>query len=68
MLDPANPKMDVTLRPVSGRRCRVLFSYQPANDDELELQVGDVIDILSEVEEGWWKGKLNAQVSTIQNG
>ncbi|XP_046668122.1 SH3 domain-containing kinase-binding protein 1-like isoform X2 [Homalodisca vitripennis] len=65
MLDPANPKMDVTLRPVSGRRCRVLFSYQPANDDELELQVGDVIDILSEVEEGWWKGKLNAQVGVF---
>ncbi|XP_054258288.1 SH3 domain-containing kinase-binding protein 1-like [Macrosteles quadrilineatus] len=57
--------MDVPLRAVPGRRCKVLFSYQPANDDELELQVGDLIDILSEVEEGWWRGKLNGQVGVF---
>jgi hypothetical protein len=47
----------------SGRRCKVLFSYQPANEDELELEVDDVIDILAEVEEGWWKGRLGDTVS-----
>uniref|UniRef100_T1I2U6 SH3 domain-containing protein n=1 Tax=Rhodnius prolixus TaxID=13249 RepID=T1I2U6_RHOPR len=40
------------------RKCKVLFHYKPANEDELELQVGDIIDVISEVEEGWWKGKL----------
>ena len=47
----------------SGRRCRVLFSYAPANEDELALQVDDEIDILAEVEEGWWRGKLGDTVS-----
>lgn len=31
------------------RQCKVLFDYQPVNDDELELKVGDIIDITEEV-------------------
>lgn len=31
------------------------------NDDELELEVNDVIEILDEVEEGWWMGLLNGK-------
>ncbi|XP_008844955.1 CD2-associated protein [Nannospalax galili] len=41
------------------RQCKVLFEYLPQNEDELELKVGDVIDINEEVEEGWWSGILN---------
>uniref|UniRef100_A0A3Q2DPF4 Osteoclast-stimulating factor 1 n=1 Tax=Cyprinodon variegatus TaxID=28743 RepID=A0A3Q2DPF4_CYPVA len=43
------------------RQCKVLFDYQPLNDDELELKVGDIVDILEEVEEGWWSGTLNSK-------
>nr|2KRN_A Chain A, CD2-associated protein [Mus musculus] len=42
-----------------GRQCKVLFDYSPQNEDELELIVGDVIDVIEEVEEGWWSGTLN---------
>uniref|UniRef100_A0A0A9YD01 CD2-associated protein n=2 Tax=Lygus hesperus TaxID=30085 RepID=A0A0A9YD01_LYGHE len=49
----------------SGRKCKVLFSYKPAIEDELELQVGDVIDIIAEVEEGWWKGKLKDKIGVF---
>ncbi|XP_045447051.1 SH3 domain-containing kinase-binding protein 1-like [Melitaea cinxia] len=38
-------------------RCRAVFSYQPANPDELPLCVGDVLEVLGEVEEGWWQGR-----------
>ncbi|XP_064071482.1 SH3 domain-containing kinase-binding protein 1-like [Vanessa tameamea] len=38
-------------------RCRAVFSYQPANPDELPLCVGDVLEVLGEVEEGWWYGR-----------
>lgn len=31
------------------RQCKVLFEYQPVNEDELELKVGDIIDINEEV-------------------
>ncbi|XP_039087163.1 CD2-associated protein isoform X1 [Hyaena hyaena] len=41
------------------RQCKVLFEYLPQNEDELELKVGDIIDITEEVEEGWWSGTLN---------
>lgn len=44
---------------IKKRQCKVLFEYIPQNDDELELKVGDIIDINDEVEEGWWSGTLN---------
>lgn len=31
------------------RQCKVLFDYQPLNEDELELKVGDILDITEEV-------------------
>ncbi|NXW04668.1 CD2AP protein, partial [Fregetta grallaria] len=43
------------------RQCKVLFEYYPQNEDELELKLGDVIDINEEVEEGWWSGTLNGK-------
>ncbi|KAM6280018.1 CD2-associated protein isoform 2-T2 [Porphyrio hochstetteri] len=43
------------------RQCKVLFEYVPQNEDELELKLGDVIDISEEVEEGWWSGILNGK-------
>ncbi|CAN9507616.1 unnamed protein product [Ophioblennius macclurei] len=43
------------------RQCKAQFDYQPVNDDELELKVGDIIDITEEVEEGWWSGCSNGK-------
>lgn len=58
VLGEAAADTTVVMRKRPGRKCRVLFSYAPANADELELHVDDVIDVLSEVEEGWWRGRL----------
>lgn len=43
------------------RLCKVVFEYQPLNEDELELKVGDVVEIIEEVEEGWWSGSSNGK-------
>uniref|UniRef100_A0A8C9T6T7 Osteoclast-stimulating factor 1 n=1 Tax=Scleropages formosus TaxID=113540 RepID=A0A8C9T6T7_SCLFO len=43
------------------RQCKVLFEYTPQNEDELELKVGEIIDITEEVEEGWWSGTLHGK-------
>ncbi|XP_026146048.1 CD2-associated protein-like isoform X2 [Carassius auratus] len=43
------------------RQCKVLFEYLPHNEDELELKIGDIIDITEEVEEGWWSGSMNGK-------
>ncbi|XP_072760265.1 uncharacterized protein [Anoplolepis gracilipes] len=62
-----NTKSDeVTLRNGSGRRfCKVLFSYDPCNEDELTLVPQDLIEFLGEVEEGWWRGRLKGRVGVF---
>uniref|UniRef100_A0A8C1Y3I8 SH3-domain kinase binding protein 1 n=1 Tax=Cyprinus carpio TaxID=7962 RepID=A0A8C1Y3I8_CYPCA len=63
----ASPKSEPSLRSarkgeaIRKRRCKAAFSYAPQNEDELELKIGDVIEILGEVEEGWWEGFLNGR-------
>ncbi|XP_076373762.1 SH3 domain-containing kinase-binding protein 1-like isoform X3 [Tachypleus tridentatus] len=56
---------DVRRVTFKGCRARVLYSYTPANDDELELEVNDIIEVLDEVEEGWWKGILKGSVGVF---
>lgn len=62
-----NTKSDeVTLRNGSGRRfCKVLFSYEPCNEDELSLVPQESIEFLEEVEEGWWRGRLRGRVGVF---
>lgn len=56
----------VTLRNGSGRRfCKVLFSYEPCNEDELSLVPQDSVEYLGEVEEGWWRGRLRGRVGVF---
>ncbi|KAK2870176.1 hypothetical protein Q8A67_024568 [Cirrhinus molitorella] len=63
----ASPKSEPSLRPakkgeaIRKKRCKAAFSYTPQNEDELELKIGDVIEVLGEVEEGWWEGLLNGK-------
>ena len=47
------------------KRCRVLFSYQPLHEDELELSVDQVLEFLGEVEDGWWKGRAAGRVGVF---
>ena len=47
------------------KQCRVLFSYQPQHEDELELKLEDVVEFMAEVEDGWWKGKLRGRVGVF---
>ncbi|XP_076764214.1 uncharacterized protein LOC143431391 [Xylocopa sonorina] len=44
--------------------CKVLFPYDAANIDELTLNEGDIITLLSTnaSDKGWWIGELNGQV------
>eukprot|EP00095_Tigriopus_kingsejongensis_P008936 maker-scaffold199_size265817-snap-gene-1.48 protein:Tk08936 transcript:maker-scaffold199_size265817-snap-gene-1.48-mRNA-1 annotation:"low quality protein: sh3 domain-containing kinase-binding protein 1" len=64
---------DVQLRPKNPpnsksahkRQCRVLFSYSPAHEDELELKLDEMVDFLGEVEDGWWKGQLNGKTGVF---
>ncbi|KAM3931418.1 CD2-associated protein isoform 2-T2 [Leptodactylus fuscus] len=56
------PPLNKSLKKKSKKRqCKVLFEYIPQNEDELELRVGDILDITEEVEEGWWSGTSNGR-------
>jgi hypothetical protein len=50
---------------VKQRRVKAAFSYTPQNEDELRLEVDDVIDVMGEEEEGWWKGRLKGRVGVF---
>ncbi|XP_051892552.1 SH3 domain-containing protein 21 isoform X5 [Pristis pectinata] len=43
------------------RLCEVVISYNPVRQEHLELSVGDIIEVLDEVESGWWLGKKNGK-------
>ncbi|XP_033964364.1 SH3 domain-containing kinase-binding protein 1 isoform X1 [Pseudochaenichthys georgianus] len=63
----SSPVSDPSLRPgrrveqIRKRRCKASFSYVPQHEDELGLKIGDIIEIIAEVEEGWWEGLLNGK-------
>ncbi|XP_068426223.1 SH3 domain-containing protein 21 isoform X2 [Clinocottus analis] len=43
------------------RKCEVAFAYNPLNEDELHLVVGETIEIIREIEDGWWMGVKNGR-------
>ena len=47
--------------------CEVLFPYRSVNEDELDLQPGQVIKIISrDLEDpGWWRGSYNGKVGVF---
>lgn len=47
--------------------CRVIFTYKPVNEDELELKEGEIITVLSKElpDKGWWKGELKGKIGVF---
>ncbi|XP_054903337.1 SH3 domain-containing protein 21 isoform X2 [Poeciliopsis prolifica] len=50
---------------VQTRKCEVAFAYTPQNEDELELAVGETLEIIREIEDGWWMGLKNGKVGAF---
>jgi len=38
------------------KRHRALYNYIPQNDDEVELQEGDVVYVMEKCDDGWFVG------------
>uniref|UniRef100_A0A3Q4GSJ4 Osteoclast-stimulating factor 1 n=1 Tax=Neolamprologus brichardi TaxID=32507 RepID=A0A3Q4GSJ4_NEOBR len=47
------------------RKCEVLFPYSPVNEDEMELVAGETIEIVREIEDGWWMGVKNGKLGAF---
>lgn len=37
------------------------FSYGAENEDELSLEPGQIVEVIDEEEEGWWRGAVNGR-------
>ncbi len=48
--------------PNPGTLLRAIQAYSPNYFDELNLNVGDRITFLDQIEPGWWRGKSNSRV------
>eukprot|EP00041_Stephanoeca_diplocostata_P022037 m.522719 g.522719 ORF g.522719 m.522719 type:complete len:486 (+) comp21969_c0_seq1:109-1566(+) len=60
---PAVPPVPKAVPPPAngGKQCKCTFAYDAQNSDELSLSIGDIVDITSQAEEGWWEGTLNGK-------
>lgn len=47
------------------RWCKVNFNYNPEQADELKLQIGEIVEVIKEIEDGWWLGKKNGQLGAF---
>lgn len=48
-------------------QCKVLYAYAPVNEDELKLNEGDIITIVTKdlPDKGWWKGELRGKIGVF---
>ncbi|KAM4579579.1 SH3 domain-containing protein 21 isoform 2-T2 [Odontesthes bonariensis] len=47
------------------RKCEVAYAYTPQNEDEMELALGETVEIIGEIEDGWWMGLKNGKVGAF---
>ncbi|XP_036042215.1 nostrin isoform X2 [Onychomys torridus] len=45
----------------SNHLCKALYTFQARQDDELNLEKGDIVTLHEKKEEGWWFGSLNGK-------
>lgn len=47
--------------------CKVIYTYNPVNEDELKLLEGDIVTVLSKElpDKGWWKGELKGKIGVF---
>lgn len=58
-------KINVCPQKKKQRWCRAEYSYSPSKPDELELIAGEIVEILEEIEDGWWLGKKGDMVGAF---
>uniref|UniRef100_A0AAV2MAA5 SH3 domain-containing protein n=1 Tax=Knipowitschia caucasica TaxID=637954 RepID=A0AAV2MAA5_KNICA len=62
-MEPRSVRQTKKTKPT--RRCEVVYPYSAQNHDELELCAGEVIEIMNEIEDGWWMGIKNGKVGAF---
>ncbi|XP_068698264.1 uncharacterized protein [Montipora foliosa] len=55
------PDVDPASDSVAGKEAKVTFDYEAHDQDELTLKLGDIVHVLGEEEQGWWRGQLGGK-------
>ena len=50
---------------VTGKKAKVTFSRHAADGYELSLNYGDIVDIQSDMRDGWWWGQLSGKEGMV---
>lgn len=48
-------------------RFQALYNYVPQNDDELELQEGDMVNVMEKCDDGWFVGMSDCSTKTQES-
>uniref|UniRef100_A0A8C3W424 Nostrin n=1 Tax=Catagonus wagneri TaxID=51154 RepID=A0A8C3W424_9CETA len=58
---PSSSSAASSVTQVGNGLCKALYSFQARQDDELNLEKGDIVTIHTKKEEGWWFGSLKGK-------
>lgn len=42
-------------------QCKAIYDFEAQNPGELEFKEGQIIDLISQIDENWYEGKLNGK-------
>lgn len=59
--NPSSSRPGSSVSQGSNQLCKALYTFQARQDDELNLEKGDIVTIHEKKEEGWWFGSLNGK-------
>ncbi|KAI7904397.1 uncharacterized protein BX663DRAFT_504926 [Cokeromyces recurvatus] len=55
-------------RPSIKNQRKAMYEFEGENADELSFHIGDIIQVLEEVDEGWWVGEIQDPHGTVRCG
>ena len=61
----ATPILSLLLISVANKFFQAIFDYNPINEDELTLKVGDIVEFLGHESKGWYKGQLKGETGVF---
>lgn len=43
-------------------QCKALYDFEAQNPGELEFKEGQIIELISQIDENWYEGKINGKI------